>query len=112
MSLIVKLGVVGVTAGASVLAAAQMQGVSVLQLPGVADAASLVGLSSAAAAPGVGGPFDRIFTVRRGHIDKMVAIIDIVPGAPGQPVRIQANGKPDTMKELQVHAVGDEVLLR
>lgn len=110
MSLIVKLGLVGAAAGASVFATAQLKGISVVQLPGVADVASLVGLS-AAAAPGAGGPVDRTFAVRRVHIDDVVAMIEIVP-IPQGPVRIQANGKPDTLKELQIHAVGDEVFLR
>lgn len=112
MSLIVKLGIVGVTAGASVFAAAEMRGVSVLQLPGIADVASLTGFSAAAAAPtATGGPVDKTFAVKRVHIDGMVAMVEII-AIPQGPVRVQASGKAETLKELQVHAVGDEVVLR
>ena len=78
-------------------------------MPALTGLASLVGLASAA--PGAGGPVDRTFTVRRVHIDDLVAQVEIV-AIPQGPVRVQANGNPDTLKELRVRAVGDEVSIR
>jgi len=109
MSFVVKLGLVGVAAGVAGLMATQMQGANGLPLVHLAALMDVVAVT--AAAPATGGPIDRSFTVRRVHIDDLVANVEIVP-TQGGPVRIQANGKPETMKQLQIHAVGDEVLIR
>ncbi len=116
MSLLVKLGVVGAAAGLAGLVTLnqlqQVRGVSYggFEVPAFASLASLVGVS-ASTPLSAGGPIDKTFSVRRVHIDKMVAQIELVT-APQGPVRVQANGTPDTMKELQVRIVGDEVFLR
>lgn len=113
MSIFVKLGLVGIAAGVGGLATLnQLQNGSILgghQIPALSGLAGLVGLASAA--PGTGGPVDRTFTVRRVHIDDLVAQVEIV-AIPQGPVRVQATGNPDTLKELRVRAVGDEVSIR
>jgi hypothetical protein len=81
-----------------------------LEMPTLSGLAGIVGLG-AAAAPGAGGPVDRTFNVRSVHLDGVVAQVDLV-AIPQGPVRVQAYGKPDTMKELRIGAVGDEVLIR
>jgi hypothetical protein len=42
----------------------------------------------------------------------MVAHVELITVAQPGPVRLQATGKPDVLKELQVRAVGDELLLQ
>lgn len=128
MSMILKLCCVGVAAGAGALATTHVLGgglplpnlsklTSIIPLPNLAvDDVPLPNLSkligeSHAATPGAGGPVDKTFAVRRVHIDGLVAQVEIV-AIPQGPVRVQANGKPDTMKEFQLHVVGDEVVIR
>lgn len=113
MSFIIKLGLVGVAAGVGGLATLSQLGdirhrISV-EVPGLA---SLVGLVSASSASAVGGPIDKTFAVQRVHIDGMVAYVEIITVAQPGPVRLQATGKPDTLKELQVRTVGGELLIR
>jgi len=129
MSFIVKLGCVVLAAGAGIVTTSHvltgnpplpnLSNLSVLALPNI-DAAVDVDLpnlsffvsESHAAAPGSTGPVDRTFASgRRVHIDGLVAQVEIVAIQQG-PVRVQANGKPDTMKEFQLHVVGDEVVIR
>jgi hypothetical protein len=115
MSLLVKLGVGAVAgvAGFFTLAHMQSTGSSLayrLDMPALASLTSLVGIG-ASAATGTGGPIDKTFPARSVHIDGLVANVEIVT-IPQGPIRVQANGKPETMKELQVHAVGDEVFIR
>jgi hypothetical protein len=64
-----------------------------------------------APAPAPVGPVDKSFQARRVHIDDLVARVEIVT-APQGPIRVQANGKQESLKEFQVRAVGDEVLIR
>jgi hypothetical protein len=119
MSLIVKLGLVGVAAGVGSLATLSQLGDirhrMGMEVPSLASLTSLVGIGASATSPSAasptGAPIDKTFTVRRVHIDGIVAKVEIVPVAQPGPVRLQANGKPDTMKELQVRTVGDELLL-
>ncbi len=118
MSLFVKLTVVGLAAGVGGLASlSQIQSTANsltyrVEMPNLAGLAGLVGFgASAAGAAGTGGPVDRTFPVRRVRIDGLVAQVELI-ASPQGPVRIQANGKPETLKELQIRAVGDEVVLR
>lgn len=114
MSLIVKLSLVGATAGAACFAAlpqlADLRADLAADVPGLASLATLVGATGPAAAPR--GPIDKSFTVRRVRIDGMVAHVEIVTLPQSGPVRLQASGKPETMKEFQVRTVGDELVLR
>ncbi len=114
MSILVKLSLVGVAAGAGGIAMApqfaDLRADLIAEVPGLASLATLVG--AAAPAAGVKGPIDKSFTVRRVLIDGMVAQVEIITLPQPGPVRLQANGKPDTMKELQIRAVGDELFLR
>ena len=113
MSLIVKLGLVG-AAGVGCFATlpqfADLRADLTAEVPGLASLATLVGAAGPAAAPR--GPIDKSFTVRRVRVDGMVAHVEIVTLPQSGPIRLQANGKPETMKELQVRTVGDELVLR
>ena len=109
MSLIAKLAVGSVAVGVGSLAVLN-QGQSYDRIPLVASLATLV--SSAPAGAAKGGPVDQSFTVRRVRIDELVAQLDLVTVAQPGPVRVQASGKPDTMKEFHVRTVGDELVIR
>jgi len=115
MSLMLKLGVVGIAAGVGGLASlsqlADIRGSvsSGMEMPSLAGLAGLVGIG--ASAVGSGGPVDQTFSVQRVHIDGLVAQVEIVT-APQGPVRVQASGTPETLKEFHVRAVGDEVIIR
>jgi hypothetical protein len=115
MSFIVKLSLVGVAAGVGGLATISQFGDLRhrigAEVPALSGLAGLLNVAASAASP-AGGPVDKTFTVRRVHIDGMVAQVEIVTAPQPGPVRLQANGKAETMKELQVRAVGDELLLR
>jgi len=77
-----------------------------------APLASLAGFASAAAAPAAAvGPIDTTFIAKRVHLDKVVAQVELITGAAG-PMRVQAWGKPDTIKQFQVRVVGDELYVR
>jgi hypothetical protein len=114
MSFIVKLGLVGIAAGVGGFATLSQSpelghrlGIAVPSLSGLT---AVVGFGASAATGA--GPIDKSFSVRRVHIDGMVARVELVTLPQPGPVRLQATGKPDTMKELQVRAVGDELFLR
>lgn len=115
MSFIVKLGLVGVAAGVGGLATlSQFDGLRhrlSVEVPGISALTGLVGLGASATTKAT-GPVDRTFTVRRVHIDGMIAQVEIITVPTAGPVRLQANGKPEAMKELQIRAVGDELFLR
>lgn len=115
MSFIVKLGLVGVAAGVGGLATLSQLGDIRhrigMEVPGLAGLTSLVGIGASAAST-AGGPVDKNFTVRRVQIDGMVAQVEIVTVPEPGPVRLQATGKPDTLKELQIRTVGDQLFLR
>ena len=113
MSMLVKLGVVAVTAGlAGLVTVGQLRpAFGGFEMQALASLASLTNLSASAPA-GAGGPLDKTFSVRRVHIDKMVAQVELVTAPQQGPIRVQANGAPGTLKELQVRIVGDEVFLR
>ncbi len=115
MSIIVKLGLVGVAAGVGGLATlSQLGDISHrigVEVPGLASLTGIVGMG-ATAATAVGGPVDKNFTVRRVHIDGMVAQVELITVPQSGPIRLQASGKADTLKELQIRAVGDELFLR
>lgn len=115
MSIIIKLGLVGLTAGLGGLVTLNhLQNISGpvssgFEVPSLAGLASVVGLGASAA--GTGGPVDRTYAVRRVHIDSLVAQVEIVT-IPQGPIRVQASGNPDTLKEFHVRAVGDAVSIR
>ncbi len=115
MSLIIKLGLVSLAAGVGGIATlpqlANLRRDIGIEVPSLVGLSSLVTVGATAANPG-GGPVDKTFTVRRVHVDGMVAQIDIVTVPQPGPVRLQATGKTDTLKELQIRAVGDELFLR
>ena len=116
MSIIVKLGLVGLAAGVGGLSDRSMQ----LQYGAPSQAAMKFPASrawqawSASAPPPLQAPAAlsiEHLPVRRVHIDSFVAQVEIVT-IPQGPVRVQASGNPDTLKEFHVRAVGDEVLIR
>jgi Putative auto-transporter adhesin, head GIN domain len=112
MSLLLKLGLVGITVG-GVVTFSQVPDLRArmpVDVPGLSGLAGLVGIGASAA--GSAGPIDKAFAVRRVHIDGMVAKVEIVTLPQPGPVRLQASGKPETMKELQIRSVGDELFLR
>jgi hypothetical protein len=115
MSFIVKLGLVGIAAGvggfATLSQSPELSHRLGIAVPSLSGLTAVVGFG-ASAATGAAGPIDRTFSVRRVHIDGMVARVELVTLPQPGPVRLQATGKPDTMKELQVRAVGDELFLR
>lgn len=53
---------------------------------------------------------DQVFRAKRVRLDDLVAEIDLVV-APAEAVRVQATGKPDALKKLQLQLVGDELQL-
>jgi hypothetical protein len=115
MSFIIKLGLVGIAAGVGGLATLSQLGdirhrVG-MEVPSLASLTGLVGIG-ASAASSHGAPIDKNFTVRRVRIDGMVAQVEIITVPQPGPVRLQATGKTDTLKELQIRAVGDELFLR
>ncbi len=112
MSIAVKLGlVVAGTAGTFSLLQLQDIGVGGVELPALTSLTGLVNVG-AVGVSATGAPIDKTYTVRRIRMDDIVARVELitVPG-PG-PVRLQAQGKPETMKELQVRTNGDELYLR
>ncbi|MBP6011532.1 MAG: DUF2807 domain-containing protein [Alphaproteobacteria bacterium] len=112
MSLFLKLGLVGIGAGAAGLVTlgqlADIRGP--VEMPALAGFTGLIGIGASAA--GTGGPVDQSFNVRRVHIDKMVAQVDLITVPQPGPIRVQATGKPETMREFHVRSVGDELVIR
>lgn len=113
MSIAVKLGLVVLgTAGTfSLLQLQEVRGATGIEMPGLVSLTGIVNAGATAAAS-TGGPIDKTFDVRRVRMDDVVARVDLItmPG-PG-PVRLQAMGKPETLKELQVRSNGDELYVR
>jgi hypothetical protein len=72
---------------------------------------SLVGNAATSTSGAAASPLDRTFNAKRVHLDKVVGQVELVLSQPG-PARVQAWGKAETMKELQVKIVGDELVLR
>lgn len=109
MSFIAKLGVVSVAVGVGGLATlTQVQGA--IGMPALAGLTSL--LATGPSVPGKSGPIDQTYTVRRVRLDDLVAQVEIVTVPQTGPVRVQASGTPETMKELHVRTVGDELVIR
>lgn len=108
MSLIAKLGVASLVGVGSLTTLAQVQGR--VEIPALAGLTNL--LATGPAVTGKSGPVDQSFTVRRVRIDSMVADVELITLPQAGPVRIQASGKPETMKDLHIRTVGDDVILR
>lgn len=109
MSFIAKLGVASIAVGVGGLATlTQVQGA--MGVPALAGLTNL--LATGPAVTGKGGPIDQSYTVRRVRLDDLVAQVELVTVPQPGPVRVQASGKPDTMKELHVRTIGDELILR
>lgn len=109
MSLLAKLGVVSIAVGVGSFATlTQVQGR--VEMPALAGLTNL--LATGPSVTGKGGPVDQTYTVRRVRIDTMVADVELITVPQPGPVRVQASGKPDTMKEFNIRMVGDEVILR
>lgn len=51
---------------------------------------------------------DQAFRAKRVHLDDIAATVELVT-APADAVRVQASGKPEAMKTLQIRLVGDEL---
>jgi hypothetical protein len=109
MSFLAKLTVASLAVGAGGLATlTQVRGP--IEVPALSGLAALVG--TGASAIGKSGPIDQTYSVRRVRIDEVVAQVELVTTPQPGPVRVQASGKPETMKEFHVRVVGDEVVLR
>ena len=118
MSFILKSGAVVVLAGAATLLGGHvLSGAGGYSPVGsnqvLAPLAGFVGLveMGTSSTSGAGGPLDKSFNAKRIHLDKVVGQVELVLSQPG-PARVQAWGKPETMKELQVKIVGDELYVR
>jgi hypothetical protein len=109
MSFIAKLGVVSVAVGVGSLATlSQVQGS--VEVPALAALTNL--LATGPSVTGKTGPIDQSYPVRRVRIDSMVADVELITVPQPGPVRVQASGAPDTMKEFHVRSVGDELIMR
>lgn len=109
MSFLAKLTVVSVAVGVGGLATlSQVQGAA--GIPALGGITNLLATGPSGTAKG--GPIDQSYPVRRVRIDSMVADVELITVAQPGPVRVQASGNPDTLKELHVRNVGDEVILR
>ena len=113
MSLFIKFGLVGLAAGTGgLITLTQLNDIrGPVEVPGLASLVSVIGIGASAAGTG-DGPVDQSFNVRRVHIDKLTAQVELVTVAQPGPIRVQASGKPETMKEFHVRMVGDEVVIR
>ena len=110
MSLLAKLGVASLAVGVGSLATlTQVQG-RMMEIPALAGLTSL--LATGPSVTGTTGPIDQTYTVRRVRIDALVADLELITVPQAGPVRVQASGKVDTLKELSVRSVGDEVIIR
>lgn len=109
MSFLVKLGVVSVAVGVGSLATlSQVQGR--MEMPALAGLTNL--LATGPSVTGKAGPVDQSYSVRRVRIDNLVAQVELITVPQPGPVRVQASGKPETMKEFHVRSVGDELVIR
>lgn len=109
MSFLVKLGVVSVAVGVGSLATlGQVQGR--MDMPALAGLTNL--LATGPSVTGKAGPVDQSYSVRRVRIDNLVAQVELITVPQPGPVRVQASGKPETMKEFHVRSVGDELVIR
>lgn len=109
MSFLAKLGIVSIAVGVGSLATlSQVQGG--MQVPALAGLTNLLATGPSVTAKG--GPVDQSYTVRRVRLDDLVAHVELVTVPQPGPVRVQASGRPDTMKEFHVRTVGDQLLLR
>ena len=108
MSLIVKFGVASLAVGAASLATLPHS--RLVEVPALMG---LSGLFGATASPITNtGPVDQSFNAHHVSIDKLVAQLDVITVAQPGPIRIQASGTPDMMKDFRVRAVGDDVVIR
>lgn len=109
MSFIAKLGVASIAVGVgSVATLTQVQGA--IGVPALAGLTNL--LATGPSVTGKTGPVDQTFTVRRVRIDDLVAQVELITVPQPGPVRVQATGQPDTMKEFHIRTVGDELIIR
>jgi hypothetical protein len=119
MSFVLKTGAVVVLAGAATLLGGHVlagsNGYSPVGsnqvLAPFAALVSLVDVGASSTSSAAAGPLDKSFNAKRVHLDKVVGQVELVLSQPG-PARVQAWGKADTMKELQVKIVGDELYVR
>lgn len=119
MSFILKSGAVVVLAGAATLLGGHVLagaggyspvGSSQVLAP-LAGFVGLVDMGASSTSGAAAGPLDKSFNAKRVHLDKIVGQVELVLSQPG-PARVQAWGKAETMKELQVKIVGDELYVR
>lgn len=119
MSFMLKSGAVVLLAGSAALLAGHVMTGSGGYAPVttnqyLAPLAGVVGvfnMGASAPASAAASPLDRVFNAKRVHLDKVVGQVELVPSPPGA-ARVQAWGKAETMKELQVKLVGDELYVR
>ncbi len=114
MSLLIKTGIFTATVGVStLLGLGHLKNIGHYSVTdaGLASLAGLVGVGASAPASANGSPVDKSFPGRRVHLDKLVAQVELIT-SPAGPIRVQASGVPDTVKELQIRIVGDEVYVR
>jgi hypothetical protein len=107
---ILRVAAVGILAGGFVVVSQFPGSPMRMQIPALAGILPVSAAAPAATAPV--RPIDQAFQVRRVHLDDVVATVEIVTVPQAGPVRVQVNGKPDYLKEVRVHAVGDEVMIR
>jgi hypothetical protein len=109
MSLFAKFAVVSLAVGVGGFASlSQIRGP--VELPTIASLTTL--LATGPSITGKGGPVDQSFTARRVRLDDLVAHVELVTVPQAGPVRVQASGKPETMKEFHLRMVGDELVVR
>jgi len=118
MSFVLKTGAVVVLAGTATLLGGHVLAgsggyspVANQALAPFAALVSLVDVGASSPSSAAAGPLDKSFNAKRVHLDKVVGQVELVLSQPG-PARVQAWGKAETMKELQVKIVGDELYVR
>jgi hypothetical protein len=57
------------------------------------------------------GPVDQNFPAKKVHLDGLVAQVTLDNAPAGAPIHVQANGKPEVLKRLEVRTIGDEVFV-
>jgi hypothetical protein len=109
MSFVAKLTVASLAVGVGGLASlTQIRGMN--EVPAIAALTTLFAAGPVSA--GKGGPVDQSFTVRRVRLNDLVANVELITTPQAGPVRVQASGKPETMKEFHIRVVGDELVVR